>query len=33
VLDLDSPRIARFDRQDAAGLEALAAIWLDASNH
>jgi len=33
VLDLDSPRIARFDRQDADGLEALAAIWLNASDH
>lgn len=31
VLDLDSPRIARFDRQDAEGLEALSAIWLRAS--
>ena len=27
VLDLDSPRPSRFDEQDRAGLEALAAIW------
>jgi L-methionine (R)-S-oxide reductase len=29
VLDLDSPRIARFDSGDARGLERLAAIFLD----
>lgn len=28
VLDLDSPKMARFDREDAAGLEKLAAILL-----
>jgi GAF domain-containing protein len=28
VLDLDSPKLARFDADDQAGLEALAAIWL-----
>lgn len=27
VLDLDSPLPARFDREDAAGLERLAALW------
>ena len=31
VLDLDSPSLARFDAADAAGLEALAEIWLAAS--
>ena len=31
VLDLDSPTLARFDAQDRAGLEALAAIWVEAS--
>lgn len=31
VLDLDSPRIARFDDEDRHGLETLAAIWLHAS--
>jgi GAF domain-containing protein len=29
VLDLDSPRIGRFDAEDAAGCEALAAILAD----
>jgi L-methionine (R)-S-oxide reductase len=33
VLDLDSPQPARFDAEDAAGLEALARIWIDASDH
>lgn len=28
VLDLDSPRTGRFDEQDRAGLERLAAIWV-----
>jgi L-methionine (R)-S-oxide reductase len=28
VLDLDSPLLARFDDQDRAGLERLAAIWV-----
>ena len=28
VLDLDSPRSGRFDVEDQAGLEALAAIWV-----
>jgi L-methionine (R)-S-oxide reductase len=31
VLDLDSPRLARFDEEDAAGIEALARAWLEAS--
>jgi GAF domain-containing protein len=31
VLDLDSPTLSRFDEQDRAGLEALAAIWVKAS--
>ncbi len=30
VLDLDSPDLARFDEEDAAGLEAIAAAFLDA---
>ncbi len=30
VLDLDSPKLARFDADDAAGLEKLAAIWTKA---
>ena len=33
VLDLDSPRLARFDAHDAAGLEALARCWVQASAH
>ena len=32
VLDLDSPVVARFDAQDAAGLEALARLYVDASD-
>lgn len=32
VLDLDSPRLARFDAEDQAGLEALAALWVSASD-
>lgn len=28
VLDLDSPKLARFDREDQAGLEALAKVFL-----
>ena len=32
VLDLDSPRLARFDKEDAAGIEALARVWLEASD-
>lgn len=31
VLDLDSPKRARFDGEDARGLEAMAQAWLDAS--
>ncbi len=31
VLDLDSPKLSRFDEEDARGLEALAGIWIDAS--
>jgi L-methionine (R)-S-oxide reductase len=31
VLDLDSPHVGRFDRQDAAGLEAAAALLLEGS--
>ncbi len=30
VLDLDSPDLARFDEEDAAGLEGIAAAFLDA---
>jgi L-methionine (R)-S-oxide reductase len=32
VLDLDSPQIARFDGDDAKGLEAVAGIWLAGSD-
>lgn len=32
VLDLDSPLLNRFDADDAAGIEALARIWVDASD-
>jgi GAF domain-containing protein len=32
VLDLDSPLRARFDAEDARGLEALAALWAAASD-
>jgi GAF domain-containing protein len=28
VLDVDSPKLARFDADDQAGMEALAAVWL-----
>jgi GAF domain-containing protein len=31
VLDLDSPVAARFDEDDARGLEALASLWVSAS--
>jgi len=31
VLDLDSPRPGRFDRDDQAGIEALAATYIDAT--
>ena len=30
VLDLDSPRLARFDEDDARGLEAIARAWVEA---
>lgn len=33
VLDLDSPVTARFDAEDQAGLEALAALWVKSSQH
>jgi len=32
VLDLDSPRHGRFDADDAAGIEALAQTWVEASD-
>ncbi len=32
VLDLDSPRLARFDAEDARGLEALAEVFLNATD-
>jgi len=32
VLDLDSPRLARFDAEDQAGMERLAAIFVKASD-
>jgi L-methionine (R)-S-oxide reductase len=33
VLDLDSPSLDRFDGEDAAGLEALAQAWVEASTN
>lgn len=33
VLDLDSPIERRFDAADAAGLEALARVWVEGSEH
>ena len=30
VLDLDSPKLARFDEADRAGLELLAGVWVQA---
>lgn len=33
VLDLDSPSLARFDPEDAAGIERLAAIFVNASDY
>jgi L-methionine (R)-S-oxide reductase len=32
VLDLDSPRLARFDQEDGIGLNALVALFLDCSD-
>ena len=32
VLDLDSPLLARFDEADAAGIETLARLWVQASD-
>ncbi len=32
VLDLDSPHFKRFDAEDAAGIEALARLWAEASD-
>ena len=32
VLDIDAPIHARFDKEDRAGLEKLAQLWLDASD-
>jgi len=32
VVDLDSPRRARFDQEDAKGIETLAALWVTASD-
>ena len=32
VLDLDSPLLGRFDADDAAGIEALARTWVEASD-
>jgi L-methionine (R)-S-oxide reductase len=31
VLDIDSPKLRRFDNEDRAGMQALAALWLAAS--
>lgn len=31
VLDIDSPKLSRFDEEDRVGFEALAALWLAAS--
>jgi GAF domain-containing protein len=33
VLDLDSPEPGRFDAEDAEGLEMLAKIWVEGSDH
>ncbi len=33
VLDLDSPRLARFDAVDVAGCSALADLWITGSDH
>jgi len=33
VLDLDSPKLARFDEEDRRGLEALAAIFMQSLNY
>ena len=33
VLDLDSPRVGRFDDEDRRGLEPLARLWVSASDH
>ena len=33
VLDLDSPRVGRFDAEDGAGLEPIAAAWIEGSDH
>ena len=30
VLDLDSPELARFDEDDARGLEAIGRAWVEA---
>jgi L-methionine (R)-S-oxide reductase len=32
VLDLDSPLFSRFDAEDAAGIETLARLWIEASD-
>jgi GAF domain-containing protein len=32
VLDLDSPLFGRFDEDDAAGIEAVARLWVEASD-
>jgi GAF domain-containing protein len=32
VLDLDSPLFGRFDVDDAAGIETLARLWVEASD-
>jgi L-methionine (R)-S-oxide reductase len=33
VLDLDSPKLNRFDEEDRRGLEALAKLWIEGSEH
>jgi L-methionine (R)-S-oxide reductase len=32
VLDIDSPNVARFDKEDAAGLERMARVLIDGSD-
>jgi len=32
VLDVDSPKLARFDEQDARGIEALAKLFIESSD-
>ena len=31
VMDIDSPKLSRFNEEDGAGLERLASLWIEAS--